>query len=116
MIDSEIEVQTNSKDTSIIRRYEGSIIALLSALLIFMLLVDWAMSPFVNNSLRLDIHIADYENAYEGQERKSVMFNGKRTMDRTQEACIGIYDFQTEQSKSKETTLVTLVPIRKILE
>src|SRR5574341_1052149 len=111
MVDSEIEVQTNSKDTSIIRRYEGSIIALLSALLIFMLLIDWAMSPFVNNSLRHDIHTAGIENTYEGRDRNSVMFNGKRgAIDRTQEACIGIYDFQAEQNKSKETTLVTLVP------
>lgn len=112
-MDSRMGVQIKGSDTGIINSIESSIIVLLSALLIFMLLLDWAINPFVNNLKQSDIHTIVYENAYEGLNLKPYISNGKGAEGTPQGICIGLYDFQTDEFKSRKSTLVTLVPSRK---
>ena len=93
-----------------------SIIPLLSALLISMLLIDWAFSPFMNNTIQINTRTVSYERVYERADQPIVLTEEQSAMELGLEACKGIYEFQTEQHNPQGTTTVTLVPVRKILD
>ncbi len=111
-----MEAQTNSNDTGIIKSIKDSIIPLLSILLIFMLLVDWAFSSFMNNPLQSNTRTVGYGKIHERLGQQVVISDEGGTKVLGSETCIDVHDFQTEHIKQRETTMVTLVPIRKILE
>jgi hypothetical protein len=111
-----MEAQTNTNAASIMKGFNVSTIALLSALLIFMLLVDMAMSPFVNSLIQSDKYTAGYYEDVPVLDQRPVISNGKDVEEGAYQICIMVPDFQTKQVKTNETTLVTQVPVRKILE
>lgn len=83
---------------------EDSIVPLLSVLLIFMLLVDWVFSPFINNPHQSNTHTAGYEKIHERSGQLVVISDEKDTKVPGSETCIGVYDFQTEYIKQQGTT------------
>ena len=93
-----------------------SIIPLLSALLISMLLIDWAFSPFMNNTIQINTRTVSYEKVYERADQPIVLTGEQSAMELGLKTCKGIYEFQTEQQNPQGTAMVTLVPIRKILD
>lgn len=111
-----MEEQKNRNGTSIMKDIVDSIIPPLSALLIFMLLIDWAFSPFMNKTIQINTRTASYEKGYEQANQPIVLTEEQSAMGLGLEACKGIYEFQTEQHNPQGTTTVTVVPIRKILD
>jgi hypothetical protein len=111
-----MEEQKNRSGTSIMKDIGDSIIPMLSALLIFMLLIDWAFSPFMNKPIQINTRSVSYEKAYERADQPIVLTEEQSAMELGLEACKGIYEFQTEQHNPQGTTTVTLVPVRKIFD
>ena len=111
-----MEEQKNRNGIIIMKDIGDSIIPLLSALLIFMLLIDWAFGPFMNNPIQINTSAVSYKKAYEQVNKPIVLTEEQSAMELGLEACKGIYEFQTEQHNPQGTTTVTVVPVRKILD
>ena len=111
-----MEEQKNRNGTSIMKDIGDSIIPLLSALLVFMLLIDWAFSPFMNKPIQINTRTVSYEKAYERANQPIVLTEEQSAIELGLGACKGIYEFQTEQHNPQGTTTVTVVPVRKILD
>jgi len=73
-----------------------SVIPLLSALLIFILLIDWAFSPFMNKAIQINTRTVSYEKVYERADLPIVLIEEQSATELGLETCKGIYEFQTE--------------------
>jgi len=89
-----MEEQKNRSGTSIMKDIGDSIIPMLSALLIFMLLIDWAFIPFMNKPIQINTRSVSYKKAYERADQPVVLTEEQSAMELGLEACKGIYELQ----------------------